>query len=80
LLSACENAVDMAADMWSDAHDGAPVPLDTIILARAALLAEAQDMLVDRAEMAQQQLRDEIEAGDRDRFGRFILFPRSYGV
>jgi hypothetical protein len=80
LLSCVENAVDMAADAWSDAHDGEPVPLDLIIAARAALLAEAQDMLVDRAEMAQQQLRDEIEAGDRDRHGRFIMFPRSYGV
>jgi hypothetical protein len=76
LLSCVENAVDMAAD----AHDGEPVPLDLIIAARAALLAEAQDMLVDRAEMAQQQLLDEIEAGDRDRHGRFIPFPRYFGV
>jgi hypothetical protein len=80
LQAAVENAVDMAADIWSDAHEYEPVPLDTIIAARAALLAEAQDMLVDRAEMAQQQLRDEIEAGDRDRHGRFIPFPRYFGV
>jgi hypothetical protein len=80
LCAAVENAVDMAADAWSDAHDGEPVPLDLIIAARAALLAEAQDMLVDRAEAAQQQLLDEIEAGDRDRHGRFIPFPRYFGV
>jgi hypothetical protein len=80
LCAAVENAVDMAADAWSDAHDGEPVPLDTIILARAALLAEAQDMLVDRAEAAADALLDAMEAGDLDHDGAAISYPRYHGV
>jgi hypothetical protein len=80
LLSCVENAIDMAADMWSDAHGFEPVPLDTIILARAALLAEAQDMLVDRAEAAADALLDAMEAGDLDHDGAAISYPRYYGV
>jgi hypothetical protein len=80
LLSACENAVDMAADAWSDAHDGEPVPLDTIIAARAALLAEANDMLVDRAEAAADALLDAQQAGDLDHDGSAISYPRYRSV
>jgi hypothetical protein len=80
LCAAVENALDMAADAWSDAHDGEPVPLDTIILARAALLAEAQDMLVDRAEAAADALYDAQMAGDLDHDGSAISYPRYYGV
>jgi hypothetical protein len=80
LCAACENAIDMAADMWSDAHDGEPVPLNTIILARTALLVEAQDMLVDRAEAAADALLDAMEAGDLDHDGAAISYPRYFGV
>jgi hypothetical protein len=80
LLSCVENAIDMAADMWSDAHGFEPVPLDTIILARAALLAEAQDMLVDRAEAAADAIRDSQEAGDLDPDGGWVPYPRYFGV
>jgi uncharacterized protein (DUF4213/DUF364 family) len=80
LCAAVENAVDMAADAWSDAHEYEPVPLDTIILARAALLAEAQDMLADRAEAAADALYDAMQAGDLDHEGSAISYPRYYGV
>jgi hypothetical protein len=80
LCAAVENAVDMAADMWSDAHGFEPVPLDLIIAARAALLAEANDMLVDRAEAAADALLDAMEAGDLDHDGAAISYPRYYGV
>jgi hypothetical protein len=80
LQAAVENAVDMAADAWSDAHGFEPVPLDTIILARAALLAEANDMLVDRAEAEADALYDAQMAGDLDHDGSAISYPRYFGV
>jgi hypothetical protein len=80
LLSACENAVDMAADMWSDAHGFEPVPLGLIIAARTALLAEANDMLVDRAEAAADALYDAQMAGDLDHDGSAISYPRYRSV
>jgi hypothetical protein len=80
LCAAVENAVDMAADAWSDAHGFEPVPLDTIIAARAALLAEANDMLVDRAEAAADALLDAMEAGDLDHDGAAISYPRYRSV
>jgi hypothetical protein len=80
LQAAVENAVDMAADAWSDAHGFEPVPLDLIILARTALLAEANDMLVDRAEAASDARYDAMQAGDLDHDGAAISYPRYYGV
>jgi hypothetical protein len=75
LRSICENAVDLAADLWSDRHGDAPVALELIKAAREMLLVEAKDMLADRAEAAADALRDAIEAGDVDANGAAIPYP-----
>jgi hypothetical protein len=50
LTAMAENATDLAADYWSEDHGGIPVPLSTIVAARLELIAQAHDMLADRAE------------------------------
>jgi hypothetical protein len=75
LRSHCENAVDLAADLWSEAHGDAPIALELIVAAREMLLVEAQDMLADRAEAAADALLDAIEAGDVDANGAAISYP-----
>jgi hypothetical protein len=75
LRSHCENAVDLAADLWSEAHGDAPVALELIVAAREMLLVEAQDMLADRAEAAADALYDAQQAGDVDANGAAISYP-----
>jgi hypothetical protein len=75
LRSHCENAMDAAADLWSDRHGDAPVALELIKVAREMLVVEAQDMLARRAEAAADALRDAIEAGDVDANGAAIPYP-----
>jgi hypothetical protein len=75
LRSVCENAVDAAADLWSDRHGDAPVALELIVAAREMLLVEAKDMLADRAKAAADALLDAIEAGDVDANGTAIPYP-----
>lgn len=68
------NSIDTAADIWTDTHDGKPVPLSLIVLARGQLEAEAHDMLTDMAEMKAAELADAIEAGDLDADGTPIPY------
>lgn len=75
LRSVCENAVDLAADIWSDRHGDAPVALELIVATREMLLVEARDMLAARAEAAADALLDAIEAGDIDATGAAIPYP-----
>jgi hypothetical protein len=72
-------SVDMAAELWSDDH-GELLPIALLAAAHAELVQQAHDMLEERAEQEAERIKDEIEAGDRDDFGRPILFPRYYGV
>jgi hypothetical protein len=66
LEAMAENAVDLAADYWSEDNGGVSVPLSTIIIARASLISQAHDMLADRAEDEAEWRRSE----DRDNLYR----------
>ena len=70
----CANSIDLAADLWSDAHGYATVPLSLIQWARCALLLEAEAMLRDREAHAEAERLDAIEAGDIDAAGCFIPY------
>ena len=76
----CANSIDLAADLWSDAHDYTPVPLSLIQWARCALLLEAEAMLRDREAHAEAERLDAIEAGDIDHAGNFIPYDTYRGV
>jgi hypothetical protein len=65
LEAMAENAVDLAADYFEEDH-GIPVPLATIVAARLELIAQAHDMLADRAEAEAEWRRSE----DRDNLYR----------
>ena len=77
----CANSIDLAADIWSDAHGYTPVPLSLIQWARCALLLEAEAMLRDREAHAEAERLDAIEAGDIDAAtGCFIPYDTYRGV
>jgi hypothetical protein len=74
------NSIWLAADIWADVNNERTVPQALIDAARVELTKQAHAMLDERAEHTAAQILDEIEAGDRDDFGRPIRFPRYVGV
>ena len=69
------NSIDAAADLWSEAHDDATVPLPLIISARMELELQAHSLLEDRAQAAADARADGIEAGDLTPDGEPIPYP-----
>lgn len=74
------NSIWLAADIWADNHNEQTVPQPLIDAARVELTRQAHAMLDERAEHTAAQILDEIEAGERDRYGWPIRFPRYVGV
>lgn len=76
LTANAENSADLAADIWSDEHDGQPVPLAVIVAARRLLVEHGYLLLCEREQAEIDALADAQDAGDADRAGNFIPYPR----
>jgi hypothetical protein len=74
------NAIDWAAEIWSENHDDVTVPLEVVEAARKDLTQQARDILADQARLEDDALLDAMEAGDLDHDGSAISYPRYYGV
>jgi hypothetical protein len=76
------NAIDHAAEIWSEDHPShgvvPTIPLDLIKHARNELTIQAHDMLADMAEAEADRVRDGQDAGDLDAAGDFIAYNRSF--
>lgn len=73
-----EDITDLIAEACDGAEDelGATIPLSVVEQARALLLARHDGELVAQERDAAALLADEIEAGDRDRLGRYVPYER----
>jgi hypothetical protein len=74
------NAIDWAAEIWSENHDDATVPLEVVEAARKELTQQAHDILADLATLEEDALFDAMEAGDLDHDGSAISYPRYRSV
>jgi hypothetical protein len=74
------NAINWAAEIWSENHDDVTVPLEVVEAARKDLTQQAHDILADLATLEEDALFDAMEAGDLDHDGAAISYPRYYGV
>jgi hypothetical protein len=74
LVDNAANSADLAADIWTDAHDQ-PVPLAVIVAARLLLVEHGYLLLCEREQAEIDALADGVEAGDLDRDGAPIPYP-----
>jgi hypothetical protein len=74
------DAIEAAAENWTDANDGAAIPSDFLNFATDCLIEAGHDILARADADADAAMRDAIDAGDMDRDGAPVGYASQRGA